>query len=264
MSVYPRLMSIPSPRHIDSHFFAAWEALIPLAERLSYIEVIASLRAAQIPHAVGGALALASYTGLWRDTKDLDFYVLPDDRDSFVAILTDSGWSDYYETRPYDRGWIYRATRGGNIIDVIFAHANHSDVVGRDWIERAWSLDLNEIELPILSPEELIRAKIYVLQRDRCDWMDIFNLLYSVAEKLEWDHVIERLGESAPLLGAIVLIFAWLAPGPASKIPQSAMARLTTPVPFEHNAQVEKRRADLLDLRPWFAPQIKLKVSEGA
>src|SRR5512142_3110926 len=110
--------------HIRTHPLTRWSGLIPEAEWSVYREVIEGIRREGIPFAVGGAFSLATYTGFWRNTKDLDIYVLPEDRERTIALLTRLGMRDYFETVPYDRWWIYRATRDDTIVDVIWAMAN--------------------------------------------------------------------------------------------------------------------------------------------
>jgi hypothetical protein len=80
--------------------------------------------------AVGGGLAIGVCTGTWRDTKDIDSYVLPKDREILKGILTRAGLDDYYNQLPYDRAWIYRSIRDKVIVDVIWAMANHSGSAG--------------------------------------------------------------------------------------------------------------------------------------
>jgi hypothetical protein len=45
---------------------------------------------------LGGAFAMAAYTGRWRNTKDMDLFVLPSQRDAMVQLLTELGFQDYY------------------------------------------------------------------------------------------------------------------------------------------------------------------------
>ena len=47
---------------------------------------------------LGGAFAVATYTGCWRNTKDLDLYVLPEHKDRMIAMLGDLGLVDYFPT----------------------------------------------------------------------------------------------------------------------------------------------------------------------
>ena len=54
----------------------------------------------------------------------------------------------------------------------------------------------------LVPAEEIVWAKLYVLQRDRADWPDIFNLLARCGPRLDWDHLVRRMGGDLPLLAA--------------------------------------------------------------
>src|SRR5262245_4929095 len=99
----------------------AWVDLINARHWTLYRTAIEAIRDAGIPFLLGGGFALAIYTGRWRDTKDIDFYILKRDRKAAMAALRKAGFQDYYRQLPYDRKWIYRATRSGVIVDLIWS-----------------------------------------------------------------------------------------------------------------------------------------------
>src|SRR5438093_9602218 len=80
-----------------------------------YRRVIAAAKATGIPFSVGGGLAIGVYTGQFRETKDIDLYVQPENLEAMKAVLAREGLADYYDQLPYDRNWIYRSIRD-NII----------------------------------------------------------------------------------------------------------------------------------------------------
>ena len=57
------------------------------------------------------------------------------------------------------------------------------------------------------------------MQRDRCDWPDILNLLCATGPTLDWNHLMQRVAEDAAFLKALVSIFAWISPEGASPLP---------------------------------------------
>ena len=95
-----------------AHQLTGWSQLIPDAEWEVYEGVIDDAIAQGIPFALGGAFAVATYTGYWRNTKDIDLYVLPEYRDRMIEILNARGFSDLFDSKPYDRWWIYRGIEG--------------------------------------------------------------------------------------------------------------------------------------------------------
>src|SRR5438128_2215166 len=92
-----------------------WAEAISESEWRVYQAAIQALRGAGIRFMVGGGFALATFTGKWRDTKDIDFYVMPGDAPAARKALELAGFTDYYEQLAYDRKWIYRNVQDGVI-----------------------------------------------------------------------------------------------------------------------------------------------------
>jgi hypothetical protein len=228
--------------------------VIPDEQWKVYQRVIREARAGGIPFALGGAFAFANFTGLWRDTKDLDLYILPKDRAAMIEVLSRAGMRDYYERLPYDRNWIYRSYSEGTIVDIIWAMANQRAVVDETWIFQGPEAGLNGERLRAIPPEEMLWAKLYIVQRDRCDWPDVLNLIYAKGDTLDWDRVIANLGPDAPLLKSALEVFGWLAPGRTRALPRRLWERLGLPVPEPpREPEADPARVRLLDSRPWFA-----------
>src|SRR5215210_1712277 len=113
-----------------------WASIVPDDQWNTYLDAIRVTRKTGAPFLLGGAFGLAAYTGRWRNTKDLDFFVLPSDKDKVVDALTKIGFEDYHSTLAYDRGWIYRAVRNDAIVDVIWQTPNRRTVVDEEWFQR--------------------------------------------------------------------------------------------------------------------------------
>jgi hypothetical protein len=231
--------------------------LIPEKEWALYDAVLRGADERKIPFALGGAFAVAVYTGCWRDTKDLDLYVPPDQRDRMIQLLSDLGMTDYYETAPYDRWWIYRSTRDEIIVDIIWAMANHRQRIDGLWMSGPW-VEFRGHRVKVLPAEALLWDKLYIVQRERCDWPDIMNLLYAAGAAIDWERLLGRIGDDAPLLAGILSVFRWLAPERARQLPHWLWGRVgleagraASPDAGDYNP----RRARLLDRRPWFVPE---------
>src|SRR6516225_6263413 len=78
-----------------------WASAISDEDWALYRSAMAALRQAGIPFMLGGGFALGAFTGRWRDTKDIDFYIHPEDRDAAVSALLRAGFADYFPLRPY-------------------------------------------------------------------------------------------------------------------------------------------------------------------
>ncbi len=209
--------------------------------------------------ALGGAFALATHTGRLRNTKDLDIYVLPAERHRMMDVLTRCGLQDYYSRLPYDRGWIYRGARDDTIVDVIWGMPNRRAEVDEQWLTRGPRLQIRGSVLSMLPAEELIWCKLYVMQRQRCDWPDVLNLLYFTAEKLDWRHLMERVGDDTPLLAGVLSLFFWLCPERAQLVPSWLCKDVGVQ---RRGGQGCGCSAHLLDTRPWFGPEMPCLTEE--
>lgn len=236
------------------HFITDWAENVGEKDWNVYTAVLQAAESLRIPFALGGAFALASYIGGYRNTKDIDLYVLPRTRKAMINLVTNLGMSDYYEQKPYDRRWIYRATTDGVIVDVIWAMANHRVQVDNWWMSGP-EVELRGRRIRVLPPEVLLWDKLYVFQRERCDWPDAMNLLYFLNGHLDWKVLLERIDDDGELLAGALSVFRWLAPGLAQRIPEWVWETVRLPLcPEEPLPKSNSRHAALLDQRPWFGP----------
>jgi hypothetical protein len=236
---------------------AEWGQRIPEAEWAVYREAIRQARARDIPFAFGGAFAIAAYTGSLRNTKDFDFYLRPRDRDAMIEALMAAGLEDHFEQLSYDRTWIYRASRDDIIVDAIWEMANHRATVDDHWLTRGPEVTIHGERLRAIPIEELIWSKLYVLQRERCDWPDVFNLLDAQAGAVNWEHLLQRLGEDQPLLAGALELFGWLAPERVDDVPRAVWGRLRISRPSRQQRGDRAARIKLLDSRPWFTSHLR-------
>lgn len=226
-------------------------AFIPAQQADVFMRAIRAARAAGVGFALGGGLAVAYYTGLWRPTKDIDLYIVPEDSDEMIEATKVAGLEDYFDTLAYDRKWIYRAHENGTIVDSIWALANSRAQVDASWIDHGPFVDLFGERVRLVGAEELIWSKIHVVQRERCDWPDLVNILYATGAHLDWDRLIRLLAGEERLLSSLLLLFSWLAPGRAAKFPEWIWDRLEIAAP-DLGPERDDERIINVDSRPWF------------
>jgi hypothetical protein len=232
-----------------------WPGSISAQQWEIYRRVIDGALEREIPFALGGAFALAAHTGFWRDTKDIDLYVLPRDREHMIEVVRNAGLADYYDQLPYDRWWIYRAAAEGTIVDVIWAMANHRAEIDELWMSGP-AIEIKCRKLRVLPPEAMIWDKLYILQRDRCDWLDVMNLIFYTGSHVDWDLLTARMGDHTALLAAALTVFRWIAPGRAKTLPAWLWEKLELPaMPAANFPESAEARSRLLDTRPWFGPE---------
>jgi hypothetical protein len=228
--------------------------LIPESQWRVYQEVLARGRAKGVRFVLGGGFAISTYTGHWRNTKDMDLYVLPADREAMIQATAEAGLRDMYERGPYDRRWIYRSACGDNIVDIIWAMANLRAQVDEGWLRDGGEFTMRGERIAVVPPEEMVWNKLYVMQYDRCDWTDVFNMFYSIGADLDWEYLIQRMGDDVPLLAGALSVYRWMCPGKAREIPAAVWESLQLPAPRPQAIpEIDWHRSALLDIRPWFA-----------
>ncbi len=231
-----------------------WEAVMPRERWLIYRPVLQLAQARNIVYAMGGGFAFSFYTHRWRPTKDIDLYVEPQSRDMMVETLAEAGFVDYFDEEPYDRQWIYRGIKDGMILDIIWQMVNGRAVVDGDWLLAGPLLELADFSCRLVPAEEFLWAKLYVVQRDRCDWPDLLNVLYMQGPELNWDRLLVRIGDDKGLLGSLLGLFSWLCPERSRDFPQDLWPRMGVLFEAPSGPLKECCRAELLDSRDWFGP----------
>jgi hypothetical protein len=228
--------------------------------------VLTAVNKLGVPYVLGGAVAAHHYGVPWRNTKDLDLFLPPADRQPVIDCLTAMGFTDYNDVWPYDREWIYRAHRGNKIVDVIWQPANKVGVVEADWRERATPGEMAGVPTWFASAEDLIWLKAFIVQRERCDWPDILNLIAASEGRLDWEWLLRQFGPHRVLLRAVIDLFDWTCPQHTGYVPAWVRQQLAGSaaagqrsegqracVPSAEEAKEESGcRWQLLDSRPWF------------
>lgn len=234
-----------------------WDDLIPPEQWAVYRCVLDRAADEGLEFALGGGLAVGLYTGKPRNTKDLDIYIRPSDRERAVGIMAYCGLSDYFHKIPYDRAWIYRGVQDDTIVDAIWAMANKRTTVDDVWLTNGAVIQMFDRQVRVIPPEELIWSKLYVMQRDRCDWPDVINLICASGPYLDWGHLAKRVAEDLPLLKAVLSVVSWVSPQHALSIPRLIWESFGLPVPkIERDPEGRPPRHDLLDSRAWFHEQL--------
>ena len=203
------------------------------------------------------------YACQWRNTKDIDLYIPERERDRMIRLVQELGLDDYYDVLPYDRKWIYRSHKGDTIVDLIWAMANQHSSVDESWF-RGPTVEVDGETFQLLAPEEALWSKLFVLQRDRCDWPDALNLLWGVGPEMDWRHLLHRVNGDAALLSGLLAVFSWVYPEGASALPPWLWDELGLMPPKPENARnLADVRARLLDSRPWFTPTLNESANES-
>jgi putative nucleotidyltransferase-like protein len=194
------------------------------------------LEQAKIQFLVGGAYAFGSYTGISRDTKDLDIFLQPKDVERALTALEEGG---YRSERTFPH-WLAKAYCGEYVIDLIYRAGNGLCEVDQSWLDRAGDGKLLGIPVKLCAPEEILWMKAFVMERERYDGADIAHLIESCAEKIDWQHLVQRFGPDWRLLLSHLVLFGYIFPSERSRVPAIVVADLVNRLVNESGSEMTR------------------------
>lgn len=173
-----------------------------------YTRILGLLRESGERFMIGGAFAVSHYTGIWRDTKDLDVFT---DKESSMALLR------FFSTRGYrteltDMRWLGKVFDGDYFIDLIFDTPNNICKIDDSWFDAAEDGVLFDEKVRFISPEDLIWCKSYVQNRLRYDGADVHHVILRQGERIDWRRLLGRLDQHWHLLFSSLILFQFIYP----------------------------------------------------
>ena len=181
----------------------------PLAEKV--IALHRRLEAARIPHAIGGALALAYYAEP-RATVDVDInvFVSTDRWPDVSAALAEIGVDVSADASALERDGQVRLWWGRNAVDLFFSYDEFHEEMPR----KSLRVPFGDTTVQVLSPEHLAVCKA-MFDRTK-DWLDIEQILVAT-EPIDLEEIEAQLtrmiGPSDPRIAKLMEIKARLSLG---------------------------------------------------
>lgn len=180
-----------------------------------YRDVLMAMNDHGIPYAVAGAFALQKYTGIWRVTKDLDLFVKASDVPAALNHLGNCG----FHCETLDPVWLSKAHRGGYFVDLISGMSNAVIMVDDSWMKRAQPAVIAGVQTQIISAEDLIASKLFVLRRERFDGADIAHIIYRTKGRLEWERIMELARGNWEIVLWALILFRYVYPAHTDYVP---------------------------------------------
>jgi hypothetical protein len=187
-----------------------------------YRDVTRLLATHRIEYLVGGGYAFGHYTGLQRDTKDLDIVVRPRDLSRVLRICEAAG----YRTELTSPHWLAKVFFEEDFVDIIFNSGNGVCRIDEAWFVRAREAGFLDTRVRIIPPEEMIWQKAFIMERERFDGADVAHLLLNCAQELDWKHLVDRFDVDWRLLLSHLLLFGYIYPSRKKMIPKNVVSRL--------------------------------------
>jgi Nucleotidyl transferase of unknown function (DUF2204)/BON domain len=179
-----------------------WTGTLPEVDEATFLAVLGdAIRVAEgtgLPHAFMGGIA-STALGRPRWTHDIDLCVHPSDARAMLAAFADAG----YQTEETDPGWLYKATRDGVLVDVIF-ESTGGIVLDDEMLARVRQGRFGELRLNVLGPEDLlvIKALVHREHRQR-HWFDALALVET--GELDWPYLLRRAAPGPRRVASLLL-----------------------------------------------------------
>lgn len=180
------------------------------------------LNEAGVKYVVGGAFAVYAYTGIWRDTKDVDIFLQPSDLKKALDALSRMG----FETEVRDVHWLAKVHQKPYLMDLIFGTSSSQFPIDQTWFERCQPVELLGVKTYLAAVEELIASKVYMLKRDRFDGADIVHLIRGVQGKIDWPRVLMHLKDNQEIILIYFILFDFVYPSHSDYLPKELIVTL--------------------------------------
>jgi hypothetical protein len=195
---------------------------IPEEEREIYKRALDALNAAAIPYVVTGAYAIYEYTGIYRETTDLDLFAAPEHVVPAMRALREAG----FQTRLEQAHWLAKGKTGDLFVDLIFGMGNGLALVDADWYRFSRPAILAARQVRVAPPEELIWHRLFISERHRQDMADVVHLILGTGDRLNWQRILTKTGDHWPLLLSHLQMFSYIYPEAADRVPTWVLSGL--------------------------------------
>ena len=162
-----------------------------------------ALKQGDVPFALCGGYA-AWVRGAPEPDHDADFLVPDAEADRAAKVLADAG----LEVQEPPEDWLVKVVSGGSFVDVIWRTCGHP--VESDLIERAETLSVLSVIMPVLTATDILVTKLMALDEHYCDFGRLLPVARALREQVDWEtvqrevrdndfavvflHLLERLG----------------------------------------------------------------------
>ena len=190
-----------------------------------YKRVIQKLQATSVEFLVGGAFAFVRYTGIGKDTKDLDLFIRRSDWDRVTRLLAEDGIAAEI-VFPHWLGKAFGGREREFFVDLIFSSGNGIAEVDDEWFRNAVPDESLGYPVKLMPLEEMIWSKAFIMERERFDGADVLHLIRAKQNEIDWPRLLSRFGEHWRVLLAHLVLFSYVYPNdPAPHVVMNELLR---------------------------------------
>lgn len=161
-------------------------------------ETVALTEDEGIPYVVAGSLC-SNRWGRPSAIGDVDLIVAPQDAQRLLKRLESAG----FDTEEDEPQWIYKATKSGVTVDVIF-EMQGALYLDDDMIDHSSLEEIEGIKLRIMSAEDFIVSQAISTGEDTSNyWYNALAVL--AATDIDWDYLVQRSSRGARRVLALLV-----------------------------------------------------------
>ena len=148
-----------------------------------------ALKEAGVPFALCGGYA-AWVRGAPEPDHDADFLVPESESERAAKVLEDAG----LDVQDPAEDWLTKVVSGGSFVDVIWRTCGHP--VESDLIERAETLPVLSVIMPVLTATDILVTKLMALDEHYCDFSRMLPVARALREQVDWAEVRREVAEN--------------------------------------------------------------------
>ena len=206
--------------------------------KMFFTEATQLLLESGIPFMVGGGYAMKRHTGIGRAPRDLDVFMTPEDGRRALKHFESLG----YRTEITFPHWLGKIRKGRAYVDVIWSSGNGVATVDPSWFEYAAEESVLGRTVLLCPPEEMIWSKAFVMERERFDGADVLHLILARGPELDWSRLLERFRPHRLVLLSHLVLFLFVYPSEAERIPTWVWDTLTGALEAERRGSADAPR----------------------
>ena len=160
---------------------------------------------------MGGAYAFVHYTGIGRETKDLDLFIRRADWDRATDALAEHGITTEL-TFPHWLGKAFGGRQREFFVDLIFSGGNGVAEVDDEWFAHSTRDESLGFPVRLMPIEEMIWSKAFLMERERFDGADVLHLIRARHKEIDWARLLSRFGEHWRVLLSHLVLYPYVYP----------------------------------------------------
>jgi putative nucleotidyltransferase-like protein len=161
--------------------------------------VASTLKAADIPFALGGSFAVYAHGGHSSD-HDVDFLLREQDKEVALSALADVG----FRTEQPPEDWLVKVYDEDRMVDLIYRPVESP--VTDETLNDTEQISVEAIYMPVLSASQLMIHKLLSYSQHYCDFATGLPVARSLREQIDWERVRRETAGSPYAEAFLVLL----------------------------------------------------------